>query len=115
MTYEDDDLDDTVDELRWEVSLDSAHNELPCLRSYRTFTHVVEVRRTKIRRHNNNRVPEVNDTALTVIEDLQEQLYELAGCFLDFDDEDNAVMACGGCIQCVALRCRGRRSPEEHR
>ena len=43
MTYEDDDLDDTVDELRWEVSLDSAHDELSCLRSYRTFTHVVEV------------------------------------------------------------------------
>ena len=88
MTYEDDDLVDTVDEFRREVSLDSAHNELSCLRSYRTFTRVVEVRSTKIRRHNDNRVPEVNDTALTVgqtavIEDLQEQLYELAGCFLE--------------------------------
>ena len=72
MTYKDDDLVDTVDELRWEVSLDSAHHELSCLRSYRTFTHLVEVRSTKIRRHNDNRVPEVNDTALTVIEDLQE-------------------------------------------
>ena len=93
MTYEDDDLVDTVDELRWEVSLDSAHHELSCLRPYRTFTHLVEVRRTKIRRHNDNRVPEVNDTALTVgqttvIEDLQEELDELAGRFLDFVDED---------------------------
>ena len=71
-------------------------NELSCLRSYRTFTHVVEVRRTKIRRHDDNRVPEVNDTAFTVgqttvIEDLQHQLYELAGCLLDFVDEGNAV------------------------
>ena len=75
---------------------DGAHNELSCCGLDRAFTHVVEERRAKVARHDDDRVAEVDYTALTigqptVIENLEEELVELPGCLLDFVDEDDRV------------------------
>ena len=94
--YEDDDVVDTVDELRREVVADGTHDELPCCWLDRAFTHVVEERRAKVARHDDDRVAEVDYTALaigqpTVIENLKEELVELPRGLLDFVDEDDRV------------------------
>lgn len=54
------------------------HHTLPCLGSHRTFAHIVQIRRTEVARHHDDRVPEVNHATLaiceaTVIKNLEEQ------------------------------------------
>ena len=76
-TYEDHDLVDTVDELGREVALDSAHDERLGSGFDRSLTHVVQEGSTEVTSHDDDRVLEVNNTALTVsettiVEDLQE-------------------------------------------
>ncbi len=95
-TYEDDDVVDTVDELRREVVADRTHHELSCRGLDRAFTRVVEEGGTKVARHDDDRVAEVDDAALTVrqpsvIEDLKEELVELPRGLLDLVDEDDRV------------------------
>ena len=94
--YEDDDVVDTVDELRREVVADGAHDELPCCWLDGAFTHVVEERRAKVARHDDDRVAEVDDTALaigqpTIVEDLEEELIKLPRGLLDLVNEDDRV------------------------
>ena len=67
-THEDDDLIDTIDELGREVVADCAHDEFPSLRLDGAFAHVVEERRAKVARHDDDRVAEVDDAALAVRE-----------------------------------------------
>ena len=95
-TYEDDDVVDTVDEFGREVVADGAHDELPCCWLDGAFTHVVEERRTKVARHDDDRVAEVDDATLpvreaTVVEDLQEESDKFPRGFLDLVDEHDRV------------------------
>ena len=93
-THEDDDLIDTVDELGREVVADRAHDEFPSLRLDGAFAHVVEERRAEVARHDDDRVAEVDDAALSVgqasiIEDLKEELVELLRGLLNLIDQDD--------------------------
>ena len=95
-THEDDDLIDTVDELGREVVADRAHDEFPSLRLDGAFAHVIEERCTKVARHDDDRVAEVDNTALaigqpTIVGDLEEELVELPRGLLDFVDENDRV------------------------
>ena len=65
------------DENTHEVHCDCAHDKVASFLLHRTVSHVVEIRRTKITRHDYNRVPEVDYAALAicktaVVEYLQE-------------------------------------------
>lgn len=78
------------------MHLDSAHNQLSRLLLHRSFTHIIQVRRSQVRSHDDHRIPEVDDTALTVrqttvVEDLQEKRDEFPSGFLDFVDEDDTI------------------------
>lgn len=64
VTYEDDDLVDSVDKFWGEVPLDGGHDKLSCGGFHRSFTHIIEVRSTQVRSHDNDRVPEVHDSSL---------------------------------------------------
>jgi hypothetical protein len=77
VTHEDNDFINPVDEFGRKVGSYRTHHKLPCLGSHRPFTHVVQIRRTKVASHHNDCIAKVNDTALTIceatiIEDLQE-------------------------------------------
>ena len=59
------------------------HHELPRVRSHKPFTHVVQIRRTEVAGHHDDRVTEVDDATLAVCEaiivkDLKEQRNEFA-------------------------------------
>ena len=95
-TYEDDDLIDTINELRREVVADRAHDEFAGSGLDGAFAHVVEESRTEVARHDDDGVAEVDDAALavrepSVVEHLQEELVELARRLLDLVDEHDRV------------------------
>ena len=94
--YEDDDVVDTVDELRREVAPDRAHHHLAHLRPHGPVAHVVEERRAEVARHDDDRVAEVDDAPLAVsqpsiVKDLEEELVELPRGLLNLVDEDDGV------------------------
>lgn len=76
--------------------MDGAHNEVPRLRPDGTFAHIIEVSSAQVGGHNDDRVPKVDDSALSVretsiIQDLQEQCDEFSRGFLNLVDENDAV------------------------
>lgn len=96
VTHEDDNLVDTIDELGREVRLYGTHHKLPRVRSHAPFTHVVQIRCTKVAGHHDDCVAEVDDAALaiceaTIVKDLKEQRDEFSRCLLNLVDEDDAV------------------------
>jgi len=83
VTYEDDNLVDTIDELWREVRLYGTHHKLPRVRPHTPFAHVIQIRCTKVASHHDDRVAEVDDAALavcktTIVKDLKEQRDEFA-------------------------------------
>lgn len=73
--YEDDDLVDTVDELRREVSLNRTEHKFTSMWSNRSLAHIVKERCTKVTRHDDDGIPEIDNATLTIgktaiIEDL---------------------------------------------
>jgi len=83
VTYEDDNLVDTIDELWREVRLYGTHHKLPRVRSHTPFTHVVQIRCTEVAGHHDDRVAEVDDATLvireaTIVKNLKEQRDEFA-------------------------------------
>lgn len=78
------------------MHLDSAHNQLSRLLLHRPFAHIVQICRSQVRSHDDHRIPEVDNTALTVrkttvVENLQEERDEFPGGLLDFVDEDDTI------------------------
>ena len=95
-THEDDDLVDSINELWREMAADRSHHQLLGLRFHLTFAHIAEVSRTKVTRHNNDSVAEVNDSTLTVrkspvVQNLQEKRNKFPASLLDLIYEHDAV------------------------
>lgn len=75
--HEDNDLIDSVNELRWEMPAYRAHHQLFGLGFHRTFTHITKIGCAKVARHDDDGVSEINHSTLAVgepsiVEDLQE-------------------------------------------
>jgi len=78
------------------VALNGAHDKSPCLWLDRSLPHIVQEGCTQVACHDDDRIPEVNDTALpicepTVIQDLQEQSHEFAGSLFDLVNQNDGV------------------------
>lgn len=65
-THEDDDLVDSVDELWREMAADRSHHQILSLRFHSAFPHIAEIGSAKVARHDNDGVPEVHHSTLTV-------------------------------------------------
>ena len=71
------------------MAADCSHDQLLGLGFHRTFAHVAKISRAKITRHDDDSVPEVDDSPLavrqpSVIQDLQEKRNKLPAGLLDF-------------------------------
>lgn len=89
-TYEDNYFIDAVDEFWREVTLNSSKNELSRFRLDWPISHIIQVRCSQIRSHDDNSVSKVDNATLsiretTIVKNLQEQCDEFAGGFLDLD------------------------------
>ncbi len=76
--------------------MDGTHDEVLGSGFDGSFAHIVQEGSTEVAGHDDNRVLEVDNTALAIrktaiVEDLQEQLYEFSGGLLDFVDKDDGV------------------------
>jgi hypothetical protein len=95
-THEDDDFVDTIDEFWREVLLDGTHHQVPGGFLDGAVAHVVQVRRTQVRRHHDDRVPEIHDATLaigeaTIVQHLQEKRHEFTRSLFDLVDEHDTV------------------------
>jgi predicted transcriptional regulator len=78
------------------MGLNCTHDQFASLFANGTVAHIVEEGCTQVARHDDDRVAEVDNTALTisqtaVVKYLEEQRNKLAACFFDFIDQNNRV------------------------
>jgi len=79
------------------VRLYGTHHELPRVWSHTPFTHVVQIRRTGVAGHHDDRVAEVDDATLavceaTIVKDLKEQRDKFARRLLDLVDSMRTML-----------------------
>ena len=78
------------------MPLNRAHNHSSRLVLHGSLTHIIQIRRTKVGRHDHDRIPEIDNSALSVrqpavVEDLEEERDKFARSLLDLVDENDAV------------------------
>lgn len=78
------------------MTLNSTEDELSSFRLDWAISHVIQISCSQIRSHDDNGIPKVDDTALSVretpiVEHLQEERDEFAGSLLNLIDEDNTI------------------------
>lgn len=78
------------------MHLNSTHHQLARALVDWSFTHVIQIGRTQIRRHDDDRVLKIYSAALpvceaSVVKDLKEKRHEFTGRLLDLVDEHDAI------------------------
>lgn len=96
IAHEGDDLVDLANELWREMATDRSHHQVPGVRFHRTFSHVAEMYRAQVARHDNDNVSEVDRSALPIfqspkVHDLLEKIDNFPASFLNLVDQYDAV------------------------